>query len=126
MAALTVVVLCLTALPTLLFLINLRLYRPAPPALTTRPVSVLIPARNEEACIAAAVESALSSRGVEVEVIVLDDHSGDGTADVVRGLAQQDSRVRLEEAPPLPAGWCGKQHACHVLASLARHDLLVF
>jgi hypothetical protein len=34
--------------------------------------------------------------------------------------------VRLEGAPPLPAGWCGKQHACHVLASLARHPLLAF
>src|SRR5690606_21074414 len=34
--------------------------------------------------------------------------------------------VRLAPAPPLPAGWCGKQHACHVLASLARHPLLVF
>ncbi|MBY0227902.1 MAG: hypothetical protein K2W96_01345, partial [Gemmataceae bacterium] len=37
-----------------------------------------------------------------------------------------DPRVRLESAPALPEGWCGKQHACHVLAGLARHPLLLF
>ena len=42
------------------------------------------------------------------------------------GFAASDARVRLEAAPPLPAGWCGKQHACHVLAQLAKNPLLVF
>jgi cellulose synthase/poly-beta-1,6-N-acetylglucosamine synthase-like glycosyltransferase len=84
-------------------------------------VSVLIPARNEELSIGAAVDAVQRSRGVEFEVVVLDDGSTDRTAAIVR-----DAGVRLESAPPLPAGWCGKQHACHVLASHARHDLLVF
>jgi hypothetical protein len=79
---------------------------------------VLIPARDEEGSIGAAVEAALRSEGVDLEVVVLDDSSRDGTAAIVRGIAARDPRVRLETAPPLPAGWCGKQHAC---AALARH-----
>lgn len=89
-------------------------------------VSVLIPARNEEAGVAACVESVLASEDVELEVIVLDDHSTDRTAEIVREIAAKDSRLRLEPAPPLPDGWCGKQHACFALSKLARHDVFVF
>ncbi len=120
--------LALAAVPALLFLLNLRHYRPAPPAGAggLPAVSVLIPARNEEHGIVAAVEAALASRGVTVEVVVLDDHSEDGTAALVEALARRDGRVRLLRAPPLPGGWCGKQHACHVLGRSARYDLLAF
>ena len=59
-------------------------------------------------------------------MVVLDDHSDDGTADVVRGLAARDPRVRLATGPPLPPGWCGKQHACALLGREARHSLLLF
>jgi len=89
-------------------------------------VSLLIPARNEEASIGAAVESALASTGVRLEVIVLDDQSDDATARIVQRLAESDPRLRLAAAPPLPDDWCGKQHACHVLAGLAGYDVLVF
>ena len=108
-------------------IVNLLLYRrpkAAPPPGSA--VSILIPARNEEATIAAAVESALASRGVELEVVVLDDHSTDRTAEIVSSLAARDPRVRLESAPPLPTGWSGKQHACQALATLARHPVLLF
>lgn len=116
------------ALPALVFLGNLRAYRPPPaPAGGLPSVSVLIPARNEEKAIGEAIGAALAaSGGIEVEIVALDDGSTDRTQEIVRGLARADSRVRLEQAPPLPAGWCGKQHACHVLASRARHDLLLF
>jgi len=63
---------------------------------------------------------------VEIEVIVLDDHSTDRTAETVRAIAARDKRVRLETAPPLPDGWCGKQAACFALSRLARHDILTF
>jgi len=116
------------ALPALVFLGNLRAYRPPPaPSGGLPSVSVLIPARNEEKAIAEAIGAALAAAGgIEVEIVALDDGSTDQTPEIVRGLARADSRVRLEQAPPLPAGWCGKQHACHVLASRARHDLLLF
>ncbi|HYP14153.1 MAG TPA: glycosyltransferase family 2 protein, partial [Bryobacteraceae bacterium] len=53
-------------------------------------------------------------------------HSTDATASVVSAFSRRDSRVRLLSAPPLPAGWCGKQHACFVLAQQAKHDVLCF
>lgn len=114
-------------LPLGLGLVNLCLYRrpkaePPPGAA----VSILIPARNEEATIGAAVRAALSSCGVTVEVVVLDDHSTDRTAEIVRAIAARDPRLRLETAPPLPPGWSGKQHACQALAKLARHPVLLF
>lgn len=126
------------AIPAIMHFVNLRMYRLAPflSPLSSFPVgergtgvqgvSVLIPARNEEAAIVPAVEAALASRGVLLEVVVLDDHSEDRTAALVEELARHDPRVRLEKAPVLPAGWCGKQHACHVLGRCARYPLLCF
>ncbi|MBL9166389.1 MAG: glycosyltransferase [Verrucomicrobiales bacterium] len=131
----------LASWPFLLFLANSRVYRPLlplpqePNELGHRPdalnaesagVSVLIPARNEEANLPATLESVLSNAGVDLELIVLDDHSSDRTAAIVREFQARDSRVRLEAAPPLPPGWCGKQHACHVLSRLSNRRWLVF
>jgi glycosyltransferase involved in cell wall biosynthesis len=87
---------------------------------------VLIPARNEEANLLVGLPLILANQWIDFEVIVLDDDSSDATAAVVAEAARWDPRVRLEKAPPLPAGWCGKQHACHVLAGHARGRLLVF
>jgi hypothetical protein len=132
MIAMVMVACGLALIPALLFHRNLRLYKPPPvstlsTATGERPaISVLIPARNEAASIRAAVEAALNSRDVTLEVIVLDDHSVDATAAIVRQLATEDDRVRLEYAPSLPEGWCGKQHACATLARHASHPLLVF
>jgi cellulose synthase/poly-beta-1,6-N-acetylglucosamine synthase-like glycosyltransferase len=122
------VCLAAAAIPAVLAAVNSFFFRPPPRGFSASPVavSVLIPARNEEASIAACVESVLASCGVELEVIVLDDHSTDRTAGVVREIAGKDGRVRLEPAPLLPEGWCGKQHACFALAQLARYPLLTF
>lgn len=122
--------LVLAIIPTLLYLRNVWIFRP-PPRVSDNPVSppqisVLIPARNEEGSIAACIESVLASVGVELEIIVLDDHSEDRTAAIVGEIAARDARVRLATAPPLPPDWCGKQHACYSLSRLARFDLLTF
>jgi hypothetical protein len=126
--ALALVALVLAAIPCGLFLLNLLVYRPLADQNSgnAEPISVLIPARNEEKNIGATLTAVLATRGVSFEVIVLDDHSTDRTASVVSTYATRDPRVRLESAPPLPAGWCGKQHACHVLARHACHSLLLF
>ena len=122
------IALALAAIPAIMFLLNMRLYRvpEAEKASGDAKVSVLIPARNEAALIAKAVHSVLRNRGVELEVVVLDDHSTDRTAEIVGELARKDSRVRLVGAPPLPAGWCGKMHACSALSREAAHPYLVF
>jgi glycosyltransferase involved in cell wall biosynthesis len=120
-------VLALAVIPVVLYAINVHLYRPAPPASGPRPsASILMPARNEEQSIGGAIEAALAGEGVELEVIVLDDHSGDRTAAIVSDLVARDPRVRLVASEPLPDGWCGKQFACHQLARHARYPVLVF
>jgi len=130
---LAVLALTLAAFPAALFVANLRRFGPPPEpsAIGLPPVSVLIPARDEESCIEASVRSVLANRDLdgtllELELVVLDDGSEDATAEIVRGLAGEDPRLRLETAPPLPAGWIGKQHACAVLATHARHPVRVF
>lgn len=129
---LTIVALVLAALPATLFVWNLVVLKSPPlepspegPA-ASRSVSVLIPARNEVYRLGAALQSVIENRGVNFEVIVLDDHSTDGTPELVQRFMDRDSRIRLIRTPPLPAGWCGKQHACHVLSRNAHQDLLVF
>ncbi|MGC8638952.1 MAG: glycosyltransferase [Isosphaeraceae bacterium] len=122
---------CLVAAlaPALLFWANLRLYTPPPcpdPRRTLPAVSVLIPARNEEKAIAAALTSALENEGTDLEVVVLDDQSDDRTAAIVEEMAAADHRLRLVRSPELPDGWCGKPHACWLLAREARHPLLLF
>lgn len=127
MSALALAAALCALLPALVFRRNLRLFAPPPaPGSPVPAVSVLIPARNEEGAIGGAIEAALASTGVDLEVVVLDDQSEDRTAEIVREIAARDPRVRLETAPPLPAGWCGKQHACAMLARHARNPLLLF
>jgi hypothetical protein len=121
-------VLCFFAMiPAVMFLINLRWFRaPGLSAVSDVRVAVLIPARNEERNIRACVESVLASRGIELEVLVLDDGSTDQTAEVVREIALRDARVRLIAGRALPQGWNGKQHACWMLAQETDAELLLF
>jgi cellulose synthase/poly-beta-1,6-N-acetylglucosamine synthase-like glycosyltransferase len=122
-----IVVAVLALIPVLLYVINVRLYRPAPAPSGPRPsTSILIPARNEERSIGSAVKAALASHDVDFEVVVLDDHSDDRTAAIVADFAARDARVRLVASESLPDGWCGKQFACEQLARHARFPLLVF
>lgn len=121
------VALLLASIPALLTLRNHFEFRSPPPEAAQHPrVSILIPARNEAANIATAVNSALASVAAEIEVIVMDDHSQDDTAEIVLAISRHDERVRIVPAPELPDGWCGKMHACKKLAELARYDVLLF
>ncbi len=125
---LALLALILAAIPAVLTLINLPFYRaPRSREGAGRPaVSVLIPARDEERSIGACVEAALASEGVDLEVVVMDDHSADATPEIVRAYAALYPRLRLETAPPLAAGWNGKQHACAALARAATQPFLAF
>ena len=116
--------LLLAAGPLLLALCNLRSFATPPVAAGCPAVSVLIPARNEQATIEAACAHALGSTGVAIELIVLDDHSTDRTRAILDRI--DDPRLCVASAPPLASGWSGKQFACAHLATLASHDLMLF
>ena len=134
MSAIIALAFCCAIVPAALWVWNMLLYREPGSGSCAEmghcvlpdAISVLIPARNEERVIAASLASLLASRGVAIEIIVLDDGSTDRTAEIVRDLALQDARVRLRSSPRLPGGWNGKQHACHALAKAARSNILCF
>jgi glycosyltransferase involved in cell wall biosynthesis len=91
-------------------------------------LTVIIPARNEEDCLAACLES-LARQSEEIfelgrdwELIVVDDHSADGTAQIARGVAG----VTVIEAAPLEPGWTGKNNAVWTAAQRARGKWLLF
>lgn len=121
------VMLALAVVPAGMIAWNLAiLRRPCRGPSSERSVSVLIPARNEERNIRAALESVLTNRDAGLEVLVLDDHSTDATAAIVREVATRDQRVRLIAGNELPAGCCGKPFACMQLAARATGEVLLF
>ena len=89
-------------------------------------VSVLVPARNEEANIGRCIASLVDQDYPNYEILVLDDNSEDQTAAIVRGWEQRSGHVRRIDGQPLPAGWTGKNFACHQLALEAKGELLLF
>ncbi|MDT4985929.1 MAG: hypothetical protein QOI74_23 [Micromonosporaceae bacterium] len=133
---------------------NATLLRRSPPARTVRPtdqptdqptdrpdqpddgatrgptVAVLLPVRDEAVRVGACLRGLLGQRDVaDLEIIVLDDGSTDGTADVIRAALTGTGdtiRVRLITGDPLPPGWLGKPHACAQLAASTTADVLVF
>lgn len=128
--------------------VNLRhLRRPTPrvPARTAQGshprerVSILIPARNEAATIATTVRSAaaqacsVGSRDIDLEVIVLDDGSTDGTAVLAQAALAETSPggtplgtvMSAPDADP-PAGWLGKPWACQRLSESSTGSILAF
>ncbi|MGD2163844.1 MAG: glycosyltransferase family 2 protein, partial [Anaerolineales bacterium] len=92
------------------------------------PVSIIVPARNEEANIEACLRGLLLQAypRERLRILVVDDHSEDETATIVRRLAEENSNLRLIEAPALPVGWRGKQHACWYGAQQVQADWLCF
>lgn len=100
---------------------------PSAPVGIAEPVSVLLPVRDEARRVADCLRALLVSAGVaDLEILVLDDGSTDGTAEAVRAVAGADRRVRLLDGDPLPAGWLGKPHACAQLAGAAGGTVYVF
>jgi 4,4'-diaponeurosporenoate glycosyltransferase len=85
------------------------------------PVTFVVPARDEVANVPELLRTLLPQLGAGDEVVVVDDHSTDGTATAARAAGAQ-----VVPAPPLPAGWSGKQWACHTGAGAASNAVLVF
>ncbi len=89
-------------------------------------VSILIPARNEAQNIGTLLQNIIDQDFPFLEVLVYDDLSTDDTAMIVRSFHKKDGRIRLMQGRELPAGWLGKNHACHQLALAARGQYLLF
>ena len=108
--------------------VNLRLLRrPSQAARIEDSVSILIPARNEARHIDATIRSALAQTGIDdLEVLVLDDGSTDGTGDIARQIDDPRLTVIDGGSDPVPPGWLGKPWACMRLAELARGQVLAF
>src|SRR5689334_19249773 len=85
-------------------------------------VSVIIPARNEEACLGHCLASLTAQSGIDFEIIVVNDNSTDHT----REIACSYPMVQVIDANPLPTGWTGKSHAVHLGYQAARGRWLLF
>jgi len=94
---------------------------PAP--VSARPeLSVIVPARNEQASLTACLESLLGQTGLSFEIIVVDD----GSTDRTRQIALSFPSVRVVDPGPLPDGWNGKNNAVTAGAREARSEWLLF
>jgi glycosyltransferase involved in cell wall biosynthesis len=96
-----------------------------PKAASAERITAIVPARNEELVIEACVRS-LARQAEIAEIIVVDDHSTDRTAEIVRGLMREILNLRLLQAPEMPAGWLGKNHALWQGAKHASSGWLLF
>lgn len=88
-------------------------------------VSAIIPARNEEASIARAVESVAAQPEIG-EVIVVNDQSTDRTAEILAALSARIPKLRTLSTDALPTGWTGKNYALSIGAAAASGDWLLF
>ncbi len=89
-------------------------------------VSVCIAARNEERDIGACLESLAAQDYPNFEVIVVDDHSSDATAELANRLAKKYSNLSLLEGKELPVDWFGKPFALSQAVEIARGEILLF
>jgi len=85
-------------------------------------VSIIIPARNEEANLGACLESLIAQTGTDFEIIVVDDNSTDRTG----AIATSFPKAKVIEAAALPMGWTGKNNAVATGARHARGQWLLF
>jgi glycosyltransferase involved in cell wall biosynthesis len=85
-------------------------------------ISVIVPARNEEANLPRCLASLVSQEGISFEIIVVDDGSTDGT----HAIAETFPGVRVIEPGPLAPGWTGKNNAVTAGARQAKGKWLLF
>lgn len=87
-------------------------------------VTVCIPARNERHALTDCLERVVASTYEKLEIIVLDDVSGDDTSALIKSFAHEG--VRFVQGEPLPSGWLGKNHALQGLLEEASGSYILF
>jgi glycosyltransferase involved in cell wall biosynthesis len=96
------------------------------PVIEEKKISVIVPARNEEQDIASSLHSILNQQNVDLEVIVVNDHSTDRTGEIADDIARSDSRLKVRHNPSLMKGWLGKCNAMQYGADEATGEYLLF
>lgn len=95
-------------------------------------LTVVIPARDEEAVIGHCLRSLLASTGLKLEIIAVDDRSGDRTGQVMDEIAGEAlathsvHQFQVIHISELPAGWLGKPHALAAAANRATAPWILF
>lgn len=128
MEILAIFILSFLALRVFISLVNLLsgLHLPDKKPAAFSKVSLLIPARNEEAAIGRLLSGLRQLDYPDFEVIVCDDHSSDNTEEILNWFAGEDDRVHWFLGEKLAEGWLGKSYACYQLALRASGEYLVF
>ncbi|HZX13216.1 MAG TPA: glycosyltransferase family A protein, partial [Thermodesulfobacteriota bacterium] len=89
-------------------------------------VSVIIPARNEMENISTCLTSIIRQNYNELEIIVIDDGSKDGTYRAVEDMQKNNAKLKLIKNGNLPEGWIGKNYAIHLGMKEAGGEWLLF
>lgn len=92
-------------------------------------LSVIVAARDEAVHIESTVRGLLAQRDPGLQIVVVDDRSSDGTGAILDRIGLETGapgRLEVVHNVALPPGWLGKCHACHLGASRARGDWLLF
>ena len=128
MEILAYVILLFLALRTFVSLVNLLSglhLQDKKPAIYPK-VSILIPARNEEAVIGKLLSSLQELEYPDFEVIICNDHSSDNTEEILNWFAGEDERIHWFLGEKLHGDWQGKNLACHQLAQRANGKYMIF
>ena len=88
-------------------------------------LSIIVPARNEEGSVEAAVRRFLSQTYQDVEVVVVDDRSTDRTRGILRRLERESPNLAVVDGREPPAGWLGKPWAVQQGIEASSGDLLL-
>jgi glycosyltransferase involved in cell wall biosynthesis len=89
-------------------------------------VSIIVPACNEKDTVHDATRTKLASDYPDLEIVLVDDRSTDGTSEIADRLAREDRRVRVVHVKELPEGWLGKLHALECGVKEATGEFLLF
>ena len=89
-------------------------------------VSIIVPACNEEEKIEAGLRSLAAQKHEQLEIIVVNDRSTDGTGEVIDRVRGEFPQIRCIDIEGLPSGWLGKPHALQKGAEVATGDYLLF
>lgn len=93
---------------------------------STKKVSICIPARNEAHVIERCVASVFEQDYTNLEILVLDDESTDGTFEILESLSEKPQKLTVLKGSKKPDNWLGKPWACHQLSNCATGDMSIY